>query len=185
VLLFDHRGRGSSEGDLMSLGYYEVLDALAAIGYSLSRAPEVPLGLIGYSMGASVAVMAAARDARARAIVADSPFASERDLVRYLLRRQIGPLHAPVIALTERLLPYDPGKVEPLEEVAKIVPRASLFVHGLLDKTCDPNDSLRLYEAAGEPKELWLLEEAGHCDAYFADREAYCERVGSFFVEHL
>ena len=185
MLLFDHRGRGSSEGDLMSLGYYEVLDALTAIGYSLSRAPEVPLGLIGYSMGAAVAVMAAARDERARAIVADSPFASERDLVRFLLRRQIGPLHAPVVALTEGLLPYDPGKVEPLEEVAKIAPRASLFVHGLLDKTCDPNDSLRLYEAAGEPKELWLLEEAGHCDAYFADREAYCERVDSFFEEHL
>jgi uncharacterized protein len=185
VLLFDHRGRGSSEGDLMSLGYYEILDTLAAIGYSFSRAPEVPLGLIGYSMGAAVAVMAAARDERVRAIVADSPFASERDLVRFLLRRQIGPLHAPVVALTERLLPYDPGKVEPLEEVAKIAPRASLFVHGLLDKTCDPNDSLRLYEAAGEPKELWLLEEAGHCDAYFADREAYCERVHSFFVEHL
>ena len=185
VLLFDHRGRSSSEGDLMSLGYYEVLDALTAIGYSLSRAPEVPLGLIGYSMGAAVAVMAAARDERVRAIVADSPFASERDLVRFLLRKQIGPLHAPVVALTEGLLPYDPGKVEPLQEVAKIAPRASLFVHGLLDKTCDPNDSLRLYEAAGEPKELWLLEEAGHCDAYFADRRAYCERVDSFFVEHL
>ena len=34
-----------------------------------------------------------------------------------------------------------------------------------------------LYEAAEEPKELWLLEEAGHRNAYFLDREAYCERV--------
>jgi uncharacterized protein len=185
VLLFDHRGRGSSEGNLMSLGYFETLDALAAVGYALSRAPEVPLGLIGYSMGAAVAVMAAARNDRVGAVVADSPFASERELVRSLLRRQIGPLHPPVVALTERLLPYDPGKVEPLGEVAKITPHASLFVHGLLDETCEPNDSLRLYEAAGEPKELWLLEEAGHCDAYFADRAAYCERVGSFFEDHL
>lgn len=40
VLLFDHRGRGSSEGELMSLGYYETLDALAAIGYTHSKAPE-------------------------------------------------------------------------------------------------------------------------------------------------
>ena len=71
MLLFDHRGRGSSEGELISLGYYETLDTLAAIGYSLSRAPEVPLGLIGYSMGAAVAVMAAARDERVKAIVAD------------------------------------------------------------------------------------------------------------------
>jgi uncharacterized protein len=185
VLLFDHRGRGSSEGELMSLGYFETLDALAAVGYALSRAPGLPLGLIGYSMGAAVAVMAAARDERVGAIVADSPYASERALVRTLLGRQLGPLHGPVAALTERLLPYDPGKVEPLREVAVITSRACLFVHGLLDETCDPKDSLRLYEAAGDHKELWLLEGMGHCDAYFADREAYCERVGSFFEEHL
>jgi uncharacterized protein len=185
VLLFDHRGRGSSEGAFMSLGYFETLDAFAAVGYALSRAPESPVGLIGYSMGAAVALMAIARDERVGAVVADSPFVSERGLIEALLRKQIGPLHPPVVALTERLLPYDPGKVAPLREVAKIAPRASLFIHGLLDETCDPNDSLRLYEAAADPKELWLLEEAGHCGAYFADREAYCERVGSFFNEHL
>jgi fermentation-respiration switch protein FrsA (DUF1100 family) len=44
---------------------------------------------------------------------------------------------------------------------------------------------VRLYEAAEEPKELWLLEGAGHCDAYFADREAYCRRVGVFLEAHL
>jgi uncharacterized protein len=185
VLLFDHRGRGSSEGAFMSLGYFETLDAFAAVGYALSRAPGSPVGLIGYSMGAAVALMAVARDERVGAVVADSPFASERGLIEALLRKQMGPLHPPVVALAERLLSYNPGKVAPLREVAKIAPRASLFVHGLLDETCDPNDSLRLYEAAGDPKELWLLEEAGHCGAYFADREAYCERVGSFFNEHL
>jgi uncharacterized protein len=185
VLLFDHRGRGTSEGNLVSLGYFETLDALAAIEYSLSRATRLPLGLIGYSMGAAVAIMAAARDERVGAIVADSPFASERGLVRHLLRRQIGPLQGPVVALTECLLPYDPGEVEPLREVAKVAPRACLFVHGLLDETCDPKDSVRLYGAAREPKGLWLLEGAGHCDAYFADREAYCGRVGAFFEEHL
>lgn len=185
VLLFDHRGRGSSEGELVSLGHFETIDALAAIGYALSRAPRVPLGLIGYSMGAAVAVMAAARDERVGAVVADSPFASERKMVRLLLRKRIGPLHRPIAALTECLLPYDPGVVAPLREVTKIAPRACLFIHGMLDRTCDPRGSVRLYEAAGDPKELWLLEEEGHCDAYFANREAYCERVGAFFKKHL
>ena len=35
---------GSSEGDFMSLGYFETLDAFAAVGYALSRAPGFPLG---------------------------------------------------------------------------------------------------------------------------------------------
>ena len=184
-MLFDHRGRGSSEGDFTSLGYFETLDASAAVRYALSRAPAVPLALIGYSMGAAVAVMAAARDERVKAIVSDSPFASERKLVKSLLKKRLDPMHGPVGALTERLLPYDPGEVEPLEEVARIAPRAIMFIHGLRDRTCDPKDSVRLYEAAGEPKELWLLEEAGHCDAYFADREGYCQRVADFFEKHL
>jgi uncharacterized protein len=64
-------------------------------------------------MGAAVAVLAAARDERVGAMVADSPFASERGLVRHLIRRQIGPLQGPVVALTERLLPYDPGRLSP------------------------------------------------------------------------
>jgi uncharacterized protein len=145
----------------------------------------VPLGLIGYSMGGAVAVMAAARDDRVGAVVADSSFASERKMVRSLLRKQVGPLCRPIAALSEYLLPYDPGEVEPLGEVARIAPRATLLIHGLLDTTCDPRDSVRLYEAAGDHKELWLLKGAGHCDAYFADREAYCERVDSFFKEHL
>ena len=185
MLLFDCRGRGSSEGELISLGHFETVDASAAVGYALSRAPGVPLGLIGYSMGAAVAVMSAARDERVEAIVADSSFASERGLVRALLRKQVGPLHGPIARLTECFLPYDPGGIDPLREVAMIAPRTCLFIHGLLDRTCDAEDSVRLYEAAGEPKELWLLEGAGHCDAYFADREAYCERVAAFFEKHL
>jgi uncharacterized protein len=185
VLLFDHRGRGSSEGETISLGHFEAVDASAAIGYALCRAPNVPVGLIGYSMGGAVALTCAAEDRRVGAVVADSPFASERGLVRALLRKRVGPLNGPIAALSERFLPYDPGEVEPLKEVAKIAPRAAMFVHGLLDETCDHEDSIRLFEAAGDPKELWLLEGAGHCDAYFLDRGAYCERVAAFFEEHL
>jgi hypothetical protein len=36
--------------------------------------------------------------------------------------------------MTERLLPYDPGEIEPLREVAMIAPRTCLFIHGLLDR---------------------------------------------------
>ena len=46
-----------------SLGcHFESLDATATIEYALARAPGMPLGLIGYFMGAAVAVMSAAQD---------------------------------------------------------------------------------------------------------------------------
>ena len=184
VLLFDNRGRGSSDGDRGSLGYFETLDASAAVGYALSRSDK-PLGLLGFSMGAAVAVMVAARDARVGAVVADSPFASQRGLLRSHLRRYLGPAAGALVKLSERFLPYDMEEVEPIREVAGISPRTCLFIHGELDETTDPHDSRKLYEAAGEPKELWLLDGVDHCGAYFADRAAYSERVSDFFKEHL
>lgn len=185
VLLFDHRARGSSEGKTMSLGHFELRDATAAIRYAMSRAPGLPLGLLGYSMGAAVAIMAAARDGRVGAVVADSPFASERGLIRGLLQQRIGYAGLPVAALAEKFLPYDVDGMQPIEAAGKISPGATFFIHGLEDKTCSPLDSTKLHEAAGDPKDLWLLEGVGHCDAYFVDRSAYCERIASFFEEHL
>ena len=185
VLLFDYRGRGYSEGNFMSLGHFELLDTSAAIEYTVSKAPDVPLGLLGYSMGAAVAIMAAARDERIGAVVADSSFASERGLIRGLLKRRVGPLELPVAALAENFLLYNAGEMQPIKAVGNIAPGATLFIHGLEDKTCAAQDSMKLHEAAGDPKDLWLLDGVGHCDAYFVDRPAYCERVASFFEEHL
>ena len=184
VLLFDNRGRGSSDGDRGSLGYFEAVDASSAIEYVLSRSDK-PLGLLGFSMGAAVAVMAAARDPRVGAVVADSPFASQRGLLRAHLGRYLGPAAGPLLKLSESFLPYDLEKVEPIREVARIAPRACLFIHGELDDTTDPRDSRALYEAAGEPKEIWLLGGVDHCGAYFADRAAYSERVADFFERRL
>lgn len=185
VLLFDNRGRGESDGHFTSLGYFETLDALAAVDYAAARS-AAPVGIIGYSMGGSVAIMAAAQDARVGAVVADSPFASQRGLLRSLLRRRLPALPAlTVSALVEAFLPYAVGEVEPIREVAGISPRACMFIHGDLDETTDPADSRALYEAAGEPKEIWQLEGVGHCDAYFADRARYAATVAAFFDRHL
>jgi fermentation-respiration switch protein FrsA (DUF1100 family) len=42
-----------------------------------------------------------------------------------------------------------------------------------------------LYQAAGEPKELWIVPGTRHCGAYFVDRPAYVVRVGAFFARAL
>jgi fermentation-respiration switch protein FrsA (DUF1100 family) len=46
-------------------------------------------------------------------------------------------------------------------------------------------DAQRLYAAAQEPKELWLLPDADHCGAYFADRPAYVAKIETFFHRSL
>lgn len=49
----------------------------------------------------------------------------------------------------------------------------------------DPADAVLLYEAAKEPKELWMLPEAEHCGAYFVDRKAYVAKINGFFNQYL
>ncbi|MGI8650102.1 MAG: alpha/beta hydrolase [Rubrobacter sp.] len=185
VLLFDNRGRGDSEGETVSLGYYERLDAEAAVGYAKSRSKELPLGVIGYSMGGAVGIMVAAEDDRIEALVVDSPFASQTALLRARLRDYVGPLEYPAFALASRFLDYEPGEVEPAGAVPRVAPRPILFIHGEEDTVTAPEDSRRMYDLAGEPKELWLVPGAGHIGSYYRDRESYCRRVNAFFEKHL
>lgn len=185
VLLFDNRGRGTSEGERVSLGHYERLDASAAVEYALGREPDLPLGIMGFSMGGAVAIMAAARDERVKAVVADSAFASQARLVTYHLRQYVGVLAPAIFRLAKGALHYDIHEVEPGNDVGKISPRAVMFIHGELDDVTDPQDSVAMYKAAGEPKELWIVEGAGHVDAYFQNRKEYSRRVAAFFEEHL
>jgi uncharacterized protein len=55
----------------------------------------------------------------------------------------------------------------------------------LKDTVVDPRDAPLLYQAAGDPKELWLLPDVDHCGAYFADRVAYTQKIVGFFDLYL
>jgi dipeptidyl aminopeptidase/acylaminoacyl peptidase len=81
TLLVDLRYFGASGGRATTLGLREradlraVVDALAARGHTR-------IGVFGYSLGGAVALLAAADDARIRAVVAWAPFADLRVLGR-------------------------------------------------------------------------------------------------------
>ncbi|MBI2351863.1 MAG: alpha/beta fold hydrolase, partial [Deltaproteobacteria bacterium] len=84
VLTFDFRAHGESEGSRTSLGYHEQKDVKAALGYLTSR-PEVDpkrIGIFGFSLGGSTAILPAAETGRFAAVVADSAFTTLRDQAR-------------------------------------------------------------------------------------------------------
>ncbi len=189
VLIFDYRGHGELAGTLVTLGYQEVQDLLAAVSFVKERIPDAATGVIGYSMGASVAIMAAARCPEIGAVVADSPFARQREVVnlhvRQVTRVPLNPLLNVVDLLLGHVGGYHFRDVEPLREVDLIAPRPLLLIHGEADNVTDPRDSRALYEAAGEPKELWTVPGVHHCGVYFHDRAYYCARVNAFFRQAL
>ena len=188
VLLFDFRGRGESDLAACSLAYHEMIDLDAAVDYAASRVPDGRIGVVGYSMGAAVSLLVAAREPRIRAVVADSPFASMRDVVGFALARRRIPLH-PTLSIVDSVnrlrYGYALAAVEPLAAVPAIAPRPLLLIHGTDDTIIPIAHSRELFEAAGEPKELWIVPGVGHCGAYFADRRHYVARVVQFFERHL
>jgi len=191
VLLFDYHGHGAHVGTRVTLGYRELDDVLAAVDYVSGRLPTVRLGLLGFSMGAAIAIMAAARDGRVRAVMADSPFSAQRNPVRKRLRQSLRVPQAgsPLLFLADqflyRLLGYHFRDVEPVREVGALGRRPLFLVHGTGDTTIDYHDSELLYDAAPGPKELWLLPGVEHCGAYFNGRVEYVARTLAFFDRSL
>ncbi len=189
VLVFEYYGHGAIVGEPVTLGYREINDFLGAVVYARQRSPQTHIGAVGYSMGAAVTIMASARTNEVEAVVSDSAFATHKSVLDYAVRRTI---HLPFVLfdqITDRLLwlraGYHFSQVEPLRDISHIAPRPILLIQGEKDTIVDPHDAPLLYEAAGEPKELWLLPNVDHCGAYFADRQVYVDKVTAFFDRYL
>jgi uncharacterized protein len=189
VLAFEYYGHGAIGGVPVTLGYREREDFLGALAYARMRAPKNHLGVLAYSMGAAIALLCGADHPEIEAIVADSAFASHRSVVSYNLRRTLRLPAAPFLWVGDWLLRVRAGyrlhQVDPLRTIARIAPRPLLLIHGSRDQMVDPRDAGLLYRAAQGHKQLWMVPQADHCGAYFADRERYIGRIVTFFATHL
>jgi uncharacterized protein len=189
VLLFDYHGHGRGPGAPVTLAHAELRDTHAALDYALQRIPGARIGVIGFSMGAALAILATAARPEIQGVVADSPFATHADVISHAISRTLHLPGAPFLSATDYFLArragYRSGDVAPLRVMERIAPRPLLLIHGMSDTTIPYSHTQRLYDAAGEPKELWLAPGAEHCGAYFLDRPAYCRRVAGFLAEAL
>ncbi len=191
VLLFDLRNSGTSEGDLTTLGYLEVLDVGGALDFVLAQPESDPqrVGLLGHSMGGTTVILAAARYPQVRAVVAESAYTSVADNVADSVEALTGlppfPFAPLVVWFGEREAGLDISQVSPIEIIGTLSPRPVLLVHGELDPTIPVENARRLYAAAGEPKELYLIPNAGHGGFLQAQPEEYPRRVVGFFDRYL
>lgn len=189
VVVHGWRGTPGSGEAAHTLGVYERHDLEAAINALAARLGQVPIGLLGYSMGGAVSISVGADDSRIAAVCTDSAFADPQALVgervRSALKVPAAVVMTPVIALLARRTGARLTDFRPVLAVGRIAPRPLLLIHGEDDALVPIHHAELLYEAAGEPKELWRLPGVGHVGAYFADRPAYVARVTGFFRQAL
>ncbi len=188
VLVFEYYGHGQVVHKPVTLGYKEISDFFGAVAYAQERAPHTSINVVAYSMGAAVAIMGCARMNQITALVADSSFASHKTVVNNHVRRILRLPATPFTWVADYLLWWRAGyrfkQVTPLQDIARIDRCPILLIHGGKDSVVDPGDATLLYQAAHEPKKLWIVPAADHCGAYFVDRQAYVAKVLAFLEQH-
>jgi fermentation-respiration switch protein FrsA (DUF1100 family) len=176
VVTLDFRGHGRSSG-LCTLGDKEIYDLDVAVRYARELGYS-RVAAVGFSMGASVVLRQAALLGGVDAVVSvSSPgrwyfrgtepmrrvhFAAEKRLgrafSRFVLHTRISAAGWPT-----------PQPVPPTEAAAMISPTPLLIVHGDQDIYFPPDHGQDLYDAASEPKELWLIPGFGHAERHTDD----------------
>lgn len=166
---FNFRGAGESGGNIDFYGWgrdlVQVLDYLWGLGnFDTSQ-----VYLVGVSAGAATAVCVAAHDERIAGVAAcacPADFSlftgngnpqSIIEMYRDIGAIRDGDFPPSVEGWFENLV-----KMTPEQHVSGISPRPLLLVHGSLDETVPVSHANRMYAAAGEPRELVVLEGAGH-----------------------
>ena len=166
VIAPDLRGHGRS-GGRVTLGALEPLDVDAAVRAAHEAWPDLPVVTVGTSLG-GVAVLRHAGllggVAGAVAISAPAYYDPEtRDGARRLTRFITSRAGRHVAA---RLLRTRIGALPPVEDmadaVARIAPAFTIVVHDPDEDYFGEEHARAIYDAAQEPKELWLLPGAGH-----------------------
>jgi dipeptidyl aminopeptidase/acylaminoacyl peptidase len=185
VLQFDFRGHGGSDDALITLGTLEQRDVAAAVHFLAGRGLG-PIALMGISMGGSVAIMAAP-DLPVAAVVADAAYADLRNPIANRMRASGYPLTrlGAGLVVGAASLRARVRLRSPMQQVARLAPRGLLLIAPAEDRLVSPAQSQRMYEAAGEPKELFVVEGAAHAEAHTAAPDAYERRVLDFLARHL
>jgi fermentation-respiration switch protein FrsA (DUF1100 family) len=183
VLAWDARAHGESGGEISTVGYLEVLDVKAALDYALAQ-PEVKhVGGWGGSMGAATLIRAAAECSEIEALFVDSSFASMEDEFDYLVPYPILNPLAKFLAEIRTGISLD--EISPVNVIARISPRPVYIVHSKADKVAPPDAGQVLYEAAREPKFLWLEDGVPHQQIFLSNPQRYKKRLIGFFDEWL
>ena len=174
----------------------EIEDAKHAVTHLLESDLSIEgwLGVYGASYGGAVAICSAVRDKRISCVCLRTPVYDTLAFTRWLMIQpaidriqrtapdEVHGLGEP--HLRRRILEWmieDGATFNPISEVSKISPRPLFVITGDADENIDLAGVQRLFELAGEPKQLVVVEGADH---ELADPRAYettMDRVVAWF----
>jgi pimeloyl-ACP methyl ester carboxylesterase len=167
LFCLDFSGCGNSEGDYISLGYFEKFDLVAAINHLQSTQTVSRIALWGRSMGAATSLLFAALKERPEisCMVVDSPFSSLTVVARELVENSGVNVPSMFVSMGLRMIRksirskagFDVEKLRPIKRAHKCTVPV-LFAHGESDNFILPHHSRELLEKYGGEKNLIMVE---------------------------
>ncbi len=171
VLIIDYRGYGLSEGRPSENGIY--LDAEAAFKYltaDIGLDPAEDVVLFGRSLGVGVAAEMATRHA-VRCVILESGFTSVNGMASATRPSWMAKL----------LLPLIDARYDTLSKMSRIKSPV-MVVHGEQDEIVPFSMARELYDAASEPKRIYVVRGAMHNDVYERGGPAYFKALNDFIA---
>lgn len=190
LLIPDQRSHGKSEGCYITFGVKESRDMMRWLEYHNKNYGLIPVVLTGLSMGASTMLYLADQElpSNVRCMIADCGFTSPKAILSKVFH---GVTHLPasiclwVTDLCARLFAgFSLGE----KDTRKILANSKLpilIIHGTDDHFVPCEMSKEAYAACTDPKELFLVEGAGHGVSFLVAREAYIARVEHFLEKYI
>jgi fermentation-respiration switch protein FrsA (DUF1100 family) len=77
------------------------------------------------------------------------------------------------------------AQVRPVDDIASISPRPVFIIQGMGDGMVPLDSAQRLYDAAGEPRQLWVEDDVPHLNMYAYYKTRYIKRTIKFFDGYL
>jgi pimeloyl-ACP methyl ester carboxylesterase len=180
--LCDSRAHGESGGDAITFGHLESEDARAEVALARSLAPGEPVAVIGVSLGGAAALLANP-PLDVNAMILESVYPSIDRAIENRLRGPVGgaaPMFAPMMmAMIRPRLGFGAGELRPIDHVGTLK-TPKFFLFGTRDRDTTLAESMDMFNAAAEPKQMWAVDEAGHVDLCGYAGGEYQRRVLEF-----
>jgi uncharacterized protein len=156
-------GYRNCAGRAISLGYNEVEDLQAMVDFVVWQPGVRQLVVHGFSVGGAAGIRAAVRLPELEAVVAEGNYADLQDL----FLSQAGPVLSFEWQLQHWMVVFytlysgvSPAMLRPLADLERISPRPVLLIHG--EHEIWRTRGREQYNAAREPRSLWVVPGAEH-----------------------
>lgn len=191
ILAPDLRCQGESQGDFIGMGWTDHFDCQLWIDYILSKDQEAQIVLHGQSMGAAAALMMTGEETLSHnvcAVVSDCSYTDAYSMFGEKIKEWFGLPAFPLVDSACLVLKlrggYNLRDASALDAVKKSsVP--TLFIHGDEDAMISVGMTEKLYVEAACPKELLIVEGAGHGQTQDKDPDTYYGKIKDFLKKNL